>query len=140
MLHVNVYQYRFKVDRIIDGDTIVAWIDLGFDIGIKEILRFYWVNTPEIRGSLFSPEGAWATLYTDLWLRGQEDLWTKDRSVDIKTYISQLDRKDYLTTLYMDSLKYNATGKYGRALAVIYREGDTRSLNEALLDQGYPDY
>ena len=31
-----MYTYKIKLDRVIDGDTIDAQIDLGFDISVKK--------------------------------------------------------------------------------------------------------
>ena len=29
-----MYTYKIKLDRVIDGDTIDAYIDLGFDVSV----------------------------------------------------------------------------------------------------------
>ena len=44
-----MYNYKIKLDRVIDGDTIDAFIDLGFDIHVKKRIRFLGINTPESR-------------------------------------------------------------------------------------------
>ena len=44
-----MYTYKIKLDRVIDGDTIDAFIDLGFDIHVKKRIRFMGINTPESR-------------------------------------------------------------------------------------------
>ena len=44
-----MYQYKVKLDRIIDGDTVDCYIDLGFDIQTKKRIRFAGINTPESR-------------------------------------------------------------------------------------------
>ena len=44
-----MYTYNIKLDRVIDGDTIDAFIDLGFDIHVKKRIRFMGINTPESR-------------------------------------------------------------------------------------------
>jgi micrococcal nuclease len=44
-----MYQYKIELDRVIDGDTIDAKIDLGFDVSIKKRIRFVGINTPESR-------------------------------------------------------------------------------------------
>ena len=31
-----MYTYKIKLDRVIDGDTIDAYIDLGFDVSVKK--------------------------------------------------------------------------------------------------------
>ena len=36
-----MYTYKIKLDRVVDGDTIDAYIDLGFDVSIKKrIMNF----------------------------------------------------------------------------------------------------
>ena len=35
------YIYRAKIDRVVDGDTVDAFIDLGFDTHIKRRIRLY---------------------------------------------------------------------------------------------------
>ena len=45
-----MYQYKAKVNRIIDGDSVVLDIDLGFDTWIKkQNVRVYGIDTPECR-------------------------------------------------------------------------------------------
>jgi micrococcal nuclease len=44
-----MYTYKIDVIRVIDGDTIDANIDLGFDISVKKRIRFLGINTPESR-------------------------------------------------------------------------------------------
>lgn len=45
----GVYNYRAKVERVIDGDTIDVEIDCGFRISMRQRLRFLDVDTAEIR-------------------------------------------------------------------------------------------
>ena len=45
-----MYQYRAKVNRIIDGDSIVLDIDLGFDVWMNnQSIRIYGIDAPESR-------------------------------------------------------------------------------------------
>ena len=45
-----MYEYRFDLDRVIDGDTIDVNLDLGFDVVLKkQRIRLYGLNTPESR-------------------------------------------------------------------------------------------
>jgi len=47
----KLYYYKFKLSRVIDGDTIVGEISLGFDLAFKrQHIRLLHINTPEIRG------------------------------------------------------------------------------------------
>ena len=44
-----MYEYKIKLDRVVDGDTVDAYIDLGFDGSVKKRIRFMGINTPESR-------------------------------------------------------------------------------------------
>jgi endonuclease YncB( thermonuclease family) len=45
----QIYNYKCKLIRIVDGDTIEAMIDLGFDTWTKRFIDLSGVNAPEIR-------------------------------------------------------------------------------------------
>lgn len=47
----KLYYYKAQVIRIVDADTIVALVDLGFTSSRKEMLRFARIDAPELRGS-----------------------------------------------------------------------------------------
>ena len=76
-----MYEYKCRIDRVIDGDTVDVDIDLGFGVWLrKERVRMYGIDTPESRtrdleekkyGLLakeqirfFLPEGSMQTLVT----------------------------------------------------------------------------
>ena len=45
-----MYEYKVKVVRVIDGDTIDVDIDLGFNTTLtKKRIRLYGMDTPESR-------------------------------------------------------------------------------------------
>ncbi len=45
-----MYQYRCKIIKIIDGDTVDVDIDLGFGVWLhKERVRLFGIDTPESR-------------------------------------------------------------------------------------------
>ena len=44
-----MYEYNAICERVIDGDTIIANVDLGFDTWKKVRVRFAGINTPETR-------------------------------------------------------------------------------------------
>jgi endonuclease YncB( thermonuclease family) len=47
-LHV----YKASVDKVVDGDTLAVTIDLGFNVGVGQRIRFRGINTAElIRGN-----------------------------------------------------------------------------------------
>ena len=43
-----MYTYKIQLDRVVDGDTIDAYIDLGFNVSVKKRIRFickkYWIS------------------------------------------------------------------------------------------------
>ena len=44
-----MYQYRAKIVKIIDGDTVDVDIDLGFSVILsKQRIRLYGIDTPKI--------------------------------------------------------------------------------------------
>jgi micrococcal nuclease len=43
-----LYQYNAVVERVVDGDTIVCNVDLGFCIYVKEKFRLANINAPEV--------------------------------------------------------------------------------------------
>lgn len=47
----NLYHYRIQVVRVIDGDTIIAHVDLGFNFILQnQHIRLARINAPEIHG------------------------------------------------------------------------------------------
>lgn len=51
MATAQLYIFNVKIERIVDGDTVDVTIDLGFDVYIKERVRLYGVDTPELNSS-----------------------------------------------------------------------------------------
>ena len=103
-----MYTYKAKLDRVIDGDTVDAYIDLGFDITIHKRIRLAGIDTPESR---------------------TRDLEEKERG---------LASKQRLTDLLKDGefvLESKEVGKYGRVLGVLLI--DDLNINETLVEEGY---
>jgi micrococcal nuclease len=44
-----MYQYKAKLDRVVDGDTVDAMIDCGFSTFKKERIRLHGIDAPESR-------------------------------------------------------------------------------------------
>jgi len=45
-----MHEYKAKIKRIVDGDTVDVDIDLGFDMILsKQRIRLYGIDTPESR-------------------------------------------------------------------------------------------
>ena len=97
------YTYRATITRVIDGDTVVADIDLGFHTWRREVyLRLARINAPEPKGSTRK-----AGLAAGAWLRkkveGKEIII---RTVKSKRGQDQLGSfRRYLAELFLDKKK-----------------------------------
>jgi len=113
-----MYTYKIKLDRVIDGDTIDAYIDLGFDVSVKKRIRFMGINTPESR---------------------TRDLEEKARGLAAKERVKQL-----LEGCDNIQLNSHGVGKFGRCLGEILLDkvdGKEKmtlvSLNKLLVNEGH---
>ncbi|MBX3435855.1 MAG: thermonuclease family protein [Pirellulales bacterium] len=107
-----MYEYRARISRVIDGDTVEAEIDLGFHVTFTATLRLTGINAPETRG-IERPEGLAATRFLESLL---DDLAGDSRTLTVRT------QKD-------------VTEKYGRYLAELIA-GEV-NLNHALVAAGH---
>ena len=110
-----MYEYYVrKVENVVDGDTIDVLIDLGFDILFQSRVRLAGIDTPE------------------------------SRTKDIKEKTLGLESKEYLKKHIKDAKsviikteKMDSSEKYGRILGWVYINGDTESLNDKMINDGY---
>lgn len=65
------YTYAAKLERIIDGDTAVLRIDLGFDVTTKQHVRFKGYNAPEMKKT-HATEGIRAKAELEMLLAGKQ--------------------------------------------------------------------
>jgi endonuclease YncB( thermonuclease family) len=72
------YTYPARVKSVIDGDTIWAVIDCGFDTFVREKLRFHRIDTPE----LGTPEGEKASRYVKRVLKASPHIVVCTHSYD----------------------------------------------------------
>ena len=89
-----MYQYKVKLIKVVDGDTIDVTIDLGFDISTKKRVRFSGINAPESR---------------------TRDLKEKAKGLAAKARVKQILKENESFELHSEEL-----GKYGRVLGKIY--------------------
>jgi micrococcal nuclease len=110
-----MYEYYVrKVEKVVDGDTIDVLIDLGFDILFQSRVRLAGIDTPESR---------------------TRDLKEKALGLESKEYLSK-HIKD-AKSVVIKTEKMNSTEKFGRILGWIYVNGDTVSLNDVMINDGY---
>ena len=110
-----MYEYRVKqVLKIVDGDTIDVDIDLGFDISFTSRVRLAGIDTPESRTTDKKEKALGLEVKQRL-----KDVLSKSSSVVIRTE------------------KPDSTEKYGRILGWLFIDGAEKSVNEALIADGY---
>ena len=90
-----MYYYNAVLVRVVDGDTIDAIIDLGFDVQVKKRIRLAGINAPESR--------------TRNKVEKKLGLAAKERLIEIldgAANVFEIDSKEL--------------GKYGRVIGKIY--------------------
>jgi len=108
-----MYEYKCSLDRVIDGDTIDAYIDLGFDVSVKKRIRFYGINTPESR---------------------TRDLEEKKRGLAAKARLIELLEENENKFL----LKSHGVGKFGRCLGELFFDEDNDiSIQSVMINEGH---
>jgi micrococcal nuclease len=109
------YIYRVKkVIKVVDGDTIDADIDLGFDISLTKRVRLSGVDTPESRTT---------------------DLKEKALGLEVKEWLKH--KLDGATDILIKTQLPDSTEKYGRILGNLYINNAALSLNQQMIDEGY---
>lgn len=99
------YTYRAELVRVIDGDTVVLDIDLGFETWLRnQVVRLYGLNTPEIRGKE-KPEG-----------------------LEVKAW---MEERLYGREIVLQSIQ-DKKGSFGRWLGILFADGE--NVNEELLE------
>ena len=112
------YIYRGKLERVVDGDTIDALIDVGFDIWIKKRIRYSGIDT---------------------WESRTRDLKEKAKGLEAKARNKELLMEVSSKSGYF-RLKSFGVGKYGRVLGEIYiedKEGKQYNINKTLMSEGH---
>ena len=110
------YTYRATLDRVIDGDTIDVYLDLGCHTSVHKRLRFLELDTEELRG-------------------GTDE--TKASAQAAKARVQEL--LDNASRIYV-STEMDDEGKYGRLLAYVWYEdadGIAHNLNKQMVTEGY---
>ena len=112
------YIYRGKLDRVIDGDTIDAMIDVGFDIWVKKRIRYKGIDT---------------------WESRTRDLAEKAKGLEAKARNKELLMEVSAKSGYF-RLKSYGVGKYGRVLGEIFimdANGVEMNINDTLISEGH---
>jgi len=111
------YEYNAKVTQVIDGDTIVVDIDLGFDVKLtNQKVRLLGVDTPESRTSdkIEKTFGEASKNYTKKFIEQ-----CSEQNIVLRTYLSDNEEK------------------FGRLLGEIINPQTKKVLNEELINNNY---
>ena len=112
------YIYKAKLERVVDGDTVDALIDLGFDTWVKKRIRYKGIDT-------------WESRTKDLDEK-KLGLAAKDRNKELLESVSS--KPGYFR------LKSYGVGKYGRVLGEIFVkdiEGIEYNVNQTFIHEGH---
>ena len=115
---MDKYIYRGKLERVVDGDTIDALIDVGFDIWVKKRIRYKGIDT---------------------WESRTRNLEEKKLGLAAKARNKQLLEEVSSKPGYF-RLKSYGVGKYGRVLADIFimdSNGVQINVNDTLITEGH---
>ena len=109
------YIYRIKsVHKVVDGDTIDADIDLGFDISLTKRIRLAGIDTPESR---------------------TKDEYEKKLGLESKEWLK--NRLQFAKDIIIRSKLPDSTEKYGRIIGHLFINGEEVSLNNQMIAEGY---
>ena len=110
-----MYEYFVKeVKNVVDGDTIDVVIDLGFDILFASRVRLAGIDTPESRTT---------------------DKAEKALGIEAKEYLKK-QFKD-AKSVVIRTEKMDSSEKYGRILGWVYVNGESESVNNKMINDGY---
>ena len=109
------YIYRIKtVLKVVDGDTIDAAIDLGFDISLTKRIRLAGIDTPESRTT---------------------DAKEKALGLEVKEWLKH--RLEFAKDIIIKTELPDSTEKYGRIIGHLYINGEEVSINNQMISDGY---
>ena len=111
-----MYEYKCKVKRVVDGDTMDVILDLGFSVHHAVRVRMAGIDTPESR-----------TRDKDEKARGKLSKAFLKESIKGKKIVLKTKIKD-------------AKGKFGRVIAEVWAEfekGSLRNINELMIKECY---
>ena len=110
---LDKHNYSAKLIRVVDGDTCDALIDLGFNTWVKKRIRFKGVDTWECR---------------------TRDLDEKKKGLAAKAFTKDLLENSDDGKF---AIRSHGVGKYGRVLGELFVKGETKSVNDLLLENGH---
>jgi micrococcal nuclease len=115
------YEYNATVTEVVDGDTIVIDIDLGFDVMFtKQKVRLLGVDTPESRTS-DKVEKVFGVASKDF----------------VKKFVAGCKNNVIIRTHISEGTDDSGREKFGRLLGEIVNPDTKEVLNEQLINKNY---
>jgi micrococcal nuclease len=109
-----MYTYECNTIRVIDGNTVDAVIDLGFNVTIRQRIKLYGINVEDIRSV---------------------DNDKKSKAIASKSRLTEL-----LGTQFICETQLNKRGKAGRIMGNVFvnnPDGSKVNINEQLIKEGF---
>ena len=104
-----MYEYKCKILRVVDGDTVDVDVDLGFSTVLKkQRVRMMGIDTPESRTR-------------DL----EEKFYGKQSKAHLEFLLAEGDVE----------LQSHGKGKFGRILGELFVGDSTYSINQQMIDE-----
>ena len=111
-----MYEYKCKVVRVVDGDTVDVDIDLGFGVWLrKERVRIMGIDSPESR---------------------TRDKVEKAFGLASKAKLKELLKNGAILKTQVSKKGEDMKGKFGRILGDFILEDD-RKVTEVLIEEGH---
>jgi endonuclease YncB( thermonuclease family) len=106
----DFYNYKCQLIRVVDGDTLKAKIDLGFNFSIEHTIRLHGISCWQLRGvdEQEKQAGLDAAAFVTKWLGAADNQFT------IKSH--------------------GVTPRYNNVLADVFASISDKSLNDLLLE------
>lgn len=109
-----MYEYKCLTIRVIDGSTIDAEIDLGFNVLVRQRIKLHGIHCLDIRSS------------------NEKE---KNLATQAKARLAELVGKEFYCNTIM-----NKRGKAGRTLGHVYILDDNKNridVNQTLINEGH---
>lgn len=108
-----MYTYAASLVRVVDGDTVVMNVDLGFTVHVTVVFRLLGINTPELIGP------------------------NRTGGLAAKAHLEQLLAQGTLTLRSEKPLKTDKYGRYLADITVTRLDGSSFNANQQMIADGY---
>ena len=110
-----MYTYKCNTIRVIDGNTVDAIIDLGFNVTIRQRIKLYGINVSDVRST--------------------------DETVRQQAIASKVKLTELLGNEFVCETIVNKRGKAGRIMGKLTtdNQGSKVDINQQLIDLGFAE-